>query len=212
VILHPDLSAKSGRVNIMAFNLDTPGLAEARLDAIATLIKGKISLFNSANLRDTLCPCLLGSNAVTIGDPDSLQKVALTPVTIAVIGGNIESDFEFLPGSMTDEQGAGYLYRVFTDVIAYIHPDLYSAETPFAQATRRERLRSRLSDWLRSAVFNNHGGIDLALASHEFHVLPDTDSLMISTVERIENALYTKAFASNVACYACHLHLTGFIA
>jgi len=184
-------------------NLTTPGMQEARLDAIRDQMRSRIADIQSALTGVT--PALSGITVTTgmfyIGDPDSIPDGTTNPFWVCVVGGgkqdgrDWESKQEFIGENI-------YHNDVYTNIYVYIHQDTFPGVDAFVQAEYRERLRSRICDWIRLDCFNNHDALSIPLASAEYGT--SNDHLDKSWVSEFTMGYAPKGYGPTVYLYSAH--------
>lgn len=185
-------------------NTTTPGMQEARLDAIRDTMTGKISDLQSALTGVT--PALTGITVTTamfyIGDPESMPDGATNPFWVCVVGGGKSDGQDW--GSRQEFIGENYFHHdAYTNIYVYIHPDTFPDLAAFQQAEYRERLRARICDWIRLDCFTNHPALTIPLASKEYGTA--NDALLNAKVTEITMGIAQMGYANSVAVYVAHL-------
>lgn len=164
----------------------TPGLSEAACDAVVAYLKTKISDLDARLDMGDLTPGLTPTVAGQIyrGDP---KKLAPTPFWVTVVGGNqngreVQSTFEL----MGEGAGRGFYNKWWGTISAYINVDTTFDDDPFVSVAIRDRLLSRLADWLRLDCFNQQSTLLLLLTSQEFNSGSTFDQLKGNVLEYID--------------------------
>lgn len=199
----------------MAFSTTPPNFDEARQDALQALIVSKIADLDALVSQDSLLPAgTMTSDLVLIGDPEQMASVTETPIVISVVGGgerdgmDVEAQFEFIDLTA----GRGFRYEWRTNVFVYIHKDLFPASgNSWAQVKlqteRRERLRSRINDWLLEDVFNTAAGSKIALASSVY--ASPNDYLIFAHARQVYKGYFNKGFGGSESLWGLHLVHVG---
>ena len=196
-----------------------PGLDEARLDAYRELFVSRLDLLNIALARDTKTPvALLEPAIVEIGDPETIWDIQSGAIRIRISGGDDLEQVEFESTiTMGIEGNVGFRYMFLTHVAIYIHPDALGELPVKRQAEARERLISRINDWLTLGVCNrwdpetNTGGVVVPLASSILTAPPGTDALLDSHVVRGYRDWRYRGFGHTEMVPSLHLVIQGSI-
>jgi len=193
----------------MSYSTDLPGLDEARLLAIQTLITNSLTDLNSALDRDALTPIVFSADQIVLGDP-----MRLTASRISIIGGgeqdgtDINSSRYFTPHNDTQ----GMREEVSTNIFVYIHPDEFPDTNAETQATTRELAVARICDHLRRRVFNDPDNIDITLTSREHSTDPDYDALLNCRIKSVRKGITLKDFGGLIEVPSAHLIHVGELA
>jgi len=198
-----------------------PNIDEARLEAVHALIVGQIAdLDASLQLSPISFPAGTAvAGLVVIGDPESLPSQAEAPFLICVTGGtsvdtvDLETELRYVGVPSTV---SSFRLTLHTTVRVYIHPRTFPAADSSissiqSQAELRERLRSRLCDFIRSDVFQSGSGVDIALGSREYATAPGYDAYTQVRVAEIRKGLFDKSFAGLVSVFGAELLVTGLV-
>ena len=183
----------------------SPGFDEARLDAYRNLLASNLDTLNVALMRDGLLTSEVTSEMVEIGDALALWNSSDGALRIRVTGGAGSSAETIEPGfDASLEMGvvgcSGFRYTFYTYITTYLHPDALASRQAREQAEARERVLSRVSDWLTLGVCNNwdpaaqSGGLVVPLSSHILSLAPETDCLLDSHVCRGYRSLEYRGF------------------
>ncbi len=191
--------------NGSGYDPSAPGLDEARLDAYRSLLISHLDMLNVALMRDGLLTSEVTAEMVEIGDSLALWNSSAGAVRIRITGGagssaeTIETGFD-----ASLEMGvvgcSGFRYTFYTYLTVYLHPDALASRHANEQAEARERLLSRVSDWITLGVCNNwdpsteSGGLVVPLSSHVLSAPPATDCLLDSHVHRGWRSLEYRGF------------------
>ena len=137
-----------------AYNPAKAGLDEARLDAYRRLLISHLDQLNTALSRDRRTPIgPVTAEMVEIGDSETLWELASGGLRIRIRGGDEASPLDFESALSTGVDGCtGFRYTFFTHLNIYIHPDALATVSVKRQAEARERLLSRLNDWVTLGV------------------------------------------------------------
>lgn len=193
----------------MAYSTSLPGLDEARLDAIKTMLTNGLSGLNTTLARDGLTPMVWTAAQIVIGD-----TLRLSASRISIVGGgehdgqDLEAERYFAPINETQ----GYKETLATNIYVYIHPDEFPSSDPLAQAAMRERALSRICDHLRRRVFNAVGNDTMTLTSQEHASGGSYDALIACRVKAIYKGVTGKDFGGQVEVLTAHLIHEGVIA
>jgi hypothetical protein len=169
-----------------------PGLDEARLEAYRRLLISRLDLLNTALMRDRRTPVgEVTPEMVEIGDSETLWDIGMGGIRIRIRGGDETSPLDFESALTLGVNGcSGFRYTFYTHLAIYIHPDALAAVSVRRQAEARERLLSRLNDWVTLGVCNYWnpetatGGLTVQLGTSILSVPPQTDALLESHVYR----------------------------
>lgn len=190
------------------YSTTTPGLDEARLDAVKAVMVGRIADLNTAFASITPTIAIgspLTSACIHIGDPETLPDLTTNPLWLAVVGGG-RQDAQDMDITL---QATGMIlhHKLYTNIYLYFHPDALPATDVLSQAEQRERARARVTDWLRGDCFNLAENMALTLASQEYQ---DTgDRLGWSYIRSIKKGWVLKSFGQKVWLYHAHYLLEG---
>lgn len=197
----------------VGYNPALPGLDEARLDAYRELLVSKLDLLNIALARDKRTPIGPVSAAmVEIGDSEALWDISSGPIRIRVRGGDEAGGLDFESDiTMGVNQNAGFKYTFLTHLAIYIHPDALASLSMRREAEARERLLSRINDWITLGVCNywdpvtETGGLVVDLNSHILTAAPGCDALLDSHVWRGYREWTYRGFGNAELMPALHL-------
>jgi len=194
----------------MGYSISGPGIDEACLDALSTLIKNNISGLATTLARNSLWTGLtsVDSTMVFIGDPDTLPKLALAPLLICVVGGDNTTSGEQTNLDVTG--GAGYRYDIEMLIHVYIHPEAFPSASVKTQAENRERAIARACDWLRAGLLNTHANKTLTLTgSTEYG--SSADVLNQTHIARINKDYTYKSFGAMTRVRGAEIVWKGWI-
>ncbi len=200
----------------MGYSTTIINAGEARLQAIQALLQSKLSDLNAA-FSVAPAPGLgvaLTGSCVHISDPETLPDVTTQPVWFCVVGGGRQESLDFTTryefiGKTTT---SGFHNVYLTHIFGYVHPDALGQNTdPFDQAEKRERLRERMSDWLRADCFNTPTGQDIVLVSQEFASGSDFDHLTRCVAKEGRKGFFYKSFGGTQGVYGLHVTVEGEI-
>ena len=201
----------------MPYQVNLPGIREASLDAIRSCMTNNLDALNAA-LTGVVPPLALGVTVqptqFLIGDPYTVPKVDTNPFWITVLGGGDRD------GTDSEQElyyiDPGFHITLHTNIYVYIHPDSFPNIDPFLQEELRERLLTRLVDWLTVDVFNKKGnpanpnlidaGIIIPLGSRVFSVDPAFDTMDRGTVSTVRMGSITKSYAQTMQIRSAELH------
>jgi hypothetical protein len=202
----------------MPYSTTLPNIDEARLDAITALLVANLASLNTSLLRGGLWTLpAITSSMVSIGDPERLPLTAAeAPIILSVVGGgryeelDTEADYRYIDQSAN----SGFKVDVYTNIFVYLHPDSVPAAdntwaSVRAQAATRERIRSRVCDWLRAGVLNAQANLAITLGSREYSVSPGFDVLDRCRASMIYKGYFEKSFARGQQLYGAHIVHVG---
>lgn len=192
------------------------GCDEARLVAFQSLLVGKIADLNTAL---QLAPISMPTGSATsgqilIGDTNVFPR-AVGPFVVCILGGgrtdgmDMESAFKEIGLGVT----VSYMQnRLHTRMRVYIHPDaIPAASNTWAnvntQAENRERLLSRVCDWIRADCLQVRAGVDLTLTSSEY--TETGDNLTETRIVAIRKGRYEKGFDSAQICIGAEIQIAS---
>jgi len=184
----------------------TPGLSEAAPDAIVTYLKSKITDLDARLDRDDQTPGLTPTAAGQIyrGDPKIMAPSAwwVTVVGANANGREIQSTFEL----MGESGGRGFYNKWWGTISAYVSIDTTFDDDSFVSVATRDRLLSRLADWLRIDCFNQQATLLLTLTSQEFSSGLQFDQLKGNVLEYIDRGEAPKGYGETdwVPCIRAH--------
>ena len=202
-----------------AYNPAKAGLDEARLDAYRRLLISHLDQLNTALSRDRRTPIgPVTAEMVEIGDSETLWELASGGLRIRIRGGDEASPLDFESALSTGVDGCtGFRYTFFTHLNIYIHPDALATVSVKRQAEARERLLSRLNDWVTLGVCNywdpesGTGGLLVDLGTNILTAPPQTDALVESHVSRGYRDLPFRGFGGSELIPALHLVIQASI-
>lgn len=188
------------------YNPEYPGIDEARLDAYKALIVSKLATLNQALRRDRLREVgEITSMMVEIGDNESSWDIATGPLRFRIVAGGEQNGQDFQAALLMGLTGnAGWSYEFATNIYVYVHPDAMANADTVQQAEDRERLLSRVSDWITFGVCNvwdpitETGGAVIQLNSHIFNAAPKSDYLVEAMIKRAYKGWRMKGFGSDM--------------
>lgn len=176
----------------MSYSTSLPGISEARLDAIKTLVVNSLTDLNAALARDALTPLVWTAAQVVLGDP-----ARITTSVIAVYAGGednaVDVDVKEFMSSLT------YEMTLSTNIDVWLHPDAGAAYSdPLLYAAFMERAMARTLDHLRWRVFCAKANYSLALGSQETGA---ADTFTEARVDRVIKGVTEKGFGDSTRCY-----------
>jgi hypothetical protein len=189
----------------LPYSTSTPGIGEARYDAIKARMVAKLSDLQTAIAGISPAITLgvsLTSACVHIGDPEKLPAQATNPFWFAIVGGGKQDGRD----QSIDLKASGAIFdrQIYTNIYWYLHPDTLPESDEFDQAEARERLRERVSDWILGDCFNLAAGMDLTLTSREYIPAPNYDTLREGYVHEITKGYVQKSFGSGMWVFHAH--------
>lgn len=163
-----------------------PGLSEAGCDAIVAFLQGKVAALDARLNLDGQTPGLPTTLVGQIQRGDS-KKVQEFPFWVTVVGGDeggleIQSYFEL----MGESGGRGFWNKYWATISCYLGLDTMPDTDNVNNVGKRDRLLSRLADWLRVDCFNQQSTLLLTLTSQEFSSGSNFDQLKGNVLEYIK--------------------------
>lgn len=192
------------------YSTSLPGVDEARLLALQSMIVASLSDLNASLARDSASPMTpFTSGQILIGDPETV-----TQSLICVVGGgkNDATDMEAgrAPMKRTDTDGPGL--TLYTNLYVYLHRNemLPADDSPLTYVQYMEIARSRICDHLRKRVFNAAAGAVINLTSSEY-VSTGTDQMGDCKITKISKMMYQKGSGDSIWIYGAHLLHEGIV-
>src|SRR5579871_4055304 len=148
----------------------TPGIDEATRQWIISQIVANVSSLNTALASDNLTPVAPAtSGSVFYGDPTLMPQL---PFWICVYGGGGISGGADMEVSQLYIDFVRYSSTIHSSIAVYLHPDTFQPAPNTsggpAQVASRERLLSRICDFLRAECFNTFNAASPTLTSQEY--------------------------------------------
>jgi len=198
------------------FQTTVIGPDEARLVAVRGLMIDSTKL---SDLNATLAlspfssfPTVTSANFL-IGDPDTFAESK--PVIVCVYGGGKGAGLD--RESMFKEIGMPNVSTIkntfHTNIRVYIHPNYAfpaadsTATSVEQQAEYRERLLSRVVEWICSDIFATVAGVDTTLTSQQ--MTQTGDNFTMTYVSQVQKGVFEKGIEGKFRCLGAQLTLTS---